>query len=642
MASKLNIELGLVDNMSAGLARMQGILEKFSRDVSQNMGNVGGSFGKTFGAMFTADAAMRGLTAAWGALKGAVTDGLESYDKQIMAEASLRESLGYTSKALLEQADALMKLTRFDDQETIAAAARLSLYIKDEEAIKRLIPLVQDFATAKGMDLVSASEAVGKTIGTTTNTLGRYGVQISDSKSRTERLSEVTEKLKAGFEGQARAMAEIGMGPLVLFKNQWGEVEEKLAGAVLPLLNDMVKALNNMLPAINNAVEGLSALFRMKSNVLGAEKNLAAGAEISALGDAYKQMTANRVWAEGQLQAAKKRGSEADTEYYGIRLQEAKNEETLALRAVQAWRQAHGEYGGGAQESKPKPKSLPDFVGAKAPSAKEDAGNGVWGPSTQLAAAGYTDQGQQLAYQKQVLDQRLAMFSGFSVQMVSVEEQLVLNLQTIWGGFSSSIEDRLKGVFDTMTDLNMSWSEKWSAILNRAYTAAMDLVWKLLTARIKGMIAERAISKASAASVAADNVTQAVSGAGALAIDSAKSVAKYPYVGAILALAAGAAAAAWAATQISKSKSYQMGTSFHPGGLARLHQNEVVDLPRGTRVYNSAEAGQISNSTSNVSSTINVSAGRLSVRDLVSALGEAQRSGQLRGFQRDFTLGMAR
>lgn len=643
--SKLSVELGLIDNLSSQLARLQGVLGRFSSDVSNKFAKVGSTFSDTFKGVFGAEAAIHALTGAWNTLKGVVVSGMEAYDKQITAEASLRESLGFTSRALLEQADALMKVTRYDDEETIAAMARLSLYVKDEEAIKRLIPLVQDFATAKGMDLVTASEAVGKSIGTTTNTLGRYGVQISDTRDRQERLEEVTKKLTDGFQGQARAMAEIGMGPMIRFNNAWGEVKEKLAEAVLPALNGIVNKLHEMMPAIENVAIGLGAILNLSKMEAGAKTNMQEAGEIKALGDAYKQATTNRILGEHQLQAAKKRGSQADTEYYEIRVQELKNEETLALRAVQAWKQKHPQYGT-SDYKPPKPRTLPDIVGVdkKPKTGKPGEEQNFVGLGQDAALSFFASSEVQLAKQQDSLDKAKQNYQKFSAELSSIDKQIVENMGTVWDNFASTIEDRLKNTFDILTDLHMSWTEKWEAILNNAYKSAMDLVWQLLAVRVKAAIAERAVSKATTVSVASDNLTQAGTGAGVLAIDSAKSVAKYPYVGAILALAAGAAAAAWAATQISKSKSYQMGTGFHPGGLARLHNNELVELPRGTRVYNSGEAGQVTNNSTsnNVSSSITVNAGRLSVRDLVAALGEAQRSGQLRGFQRDFALGMAR
>ena len=40
--------------------------------------------------------------------------------------------------------------------------------------------------------------------------------------------------------------------------------------------------------------------------------------------------------------------------------------------------------------------------------------------------------------------------------------------------------------------------------------------------------------------------------------------------------------------------SYAAGTSYHPGGLARVHGEEIIELPRGTRVHSAQSAAGMS------------------------------------------------
>jgi hypothetical protein len=49
------------------------------------------------------------------------------------------------------------------------------------------------------------------------------------------------------------------------------------------------------------------------------------------------------------------------------------------------------------------------------------------------------------------------------------------------------------------------------------------------------------------------------------------------------------------ADQIGSVPSYAVGTDYHPGGLARLHQNELVNLPRGTSVSTAGEVRDMVN-----------------------------------------------
>ncbi|MEK9693733.1 MAG: hypothetical protein VW235_12470, partial [Rhodospirillaceae bacterium] len=83
-----------------------------------------------------------------------------------------------TSTRLLEYASALQAKTSFGDEDIIQVQATLAQYTNEEEKLKDLTAAVLDFATAKGMDLNSASELVGKSIGSSTNALSRYGITI--------------------------------------------------------------------------------------------------------------------------------------------------------------------------------------------------------------------------------------------------------------------------------------------------------------------------------------------------------------------------------------------------------------------------------------------------------------------------------
>jgi len=91
---------------------------------------------------------------------------MQAYDQQIKAETKLLTALkGRRAEAdrLIKQAQKLQKVTRFGDEETIEAQARLGRFLGDNvKAIEELTPLVQDLATAQGMDLASAADLVAR------------------------------------------------------------------------------------------------------------------------------------------------------------------------------------------------------------------------------------------------------------------------------------------------------------------------------------------------------------------------------------------------------------------------------------------------------------------------------------------------
>ena len=161
---------------------------------------------------------------------------VKAFDTQIKAETKLLTALKGkedVQKRLIEQAQHLQSLTLFGDEETIAAQSMLATMGLEEEAISRLIPLVQDMAVAKGMNLVQAADLVAKSVGSSTNALSRYGIEITGAVGSTERLDSAVGSLTQMFEGQAQAIAKEGLGPLIQLKNTLGDVAEQFGEIIL-------------------------------------------------------------------------------------------------------------------------------------------------------------------------------------------------------------------------------------------------------------------------------------------------------------------------------------------------------------------------------------------------------------------------
>jgi hypothetical protein len=169
---------------------------------------------------------------------------VKAFDTQAKAETKLLTALKGredVQKRLIAQAKELQTQTLFGDEETIAAQAMLATMGLEEEAIMRLIPLVQDMATAKGMNLVQAADLVAKSVGSSTNALSRYGITITGAVGSQERLNTATEALNKAFGGQAEAVSKVGLGPLTQLKNILGDLSEDIGKIIMPTINDLAK-----------------------------------------------------------------------------------------------------------------------------------------------------------------------------------------------------------------------------------------------------------------------------------------------------------------------------------------------------------------------------------------------------------------
>lgn len=180
-------------------------------------------------------------------------EALALYDVQAKAEQQLLTALKGRENAqqrLIAQAQYLQKQTLFGDEETIRAQALIAAFVKEEDQIRRIIPLVQDLAAAKQMDLAGAADLVSKTLGSTTNALSRYGIQVEGAVGSTERLESLAAGLANAFGGQAEAMAKSGMGSVQQLQNAFADLKEEIGGVInMPL----AKWAQNTADALNVA-----------------------------------------------------------------------------------------------------------------------------------------------------------------------------------------------------------------------------------------------------------------------------------------------------------------------------------------------------------------------------------------------------
>lgn len=237
---KLKARLGLDNSeFKKGLKDSEGQLSKMSAGMKR--------LGIALGAVFSVSAITNF------AKKSAL-----AYDEEIKASQSLLIALKGRKdiqESLIQQASELQKKTLFGDEQTIMAASRMAMVIgANEDAIKRLMPLVQDLAQAKFEgNLVTAADMVAKSIGSGTNALSRYGIQIEGAVGSVDRLESAIDGLNRQVGGQAEAAAKVGLGSVTILKNAWGDLTEQIGKAIIES-----KAFNKIIDTLKKAVDALS------------------------------------------------------------------------------------------------------------------------------------------------------------------------------------------------------------------------------------------------------------------------------------------------------------------------------------------------------------------------------------------------
>lgn len=208
-----------------------------------------------------------GFAAAVGAAAGAVA----AYKESEAATNALNQSLiqqGVYSKDLKEKYAAmgaeLQRKTKFDDDAATSAQAVLQGYLKELQITPQLMKATADLATAKGIDLASAATLVGKSIGTSTNALGREGIELDKNATSSQKLALVTEALNGKFGGQAEAAAQ-GLGSLDQMKNALGNLAEAAGGRLAPMVTLVAQAITsfaNELLSNQTVVNGFTSVIQ--------------------------------------------------------------------------------------------------------------------------------------------------------------------------------------------------------------------------------------------------------------------------------------------------------------------------------------------------------------------------------------------
>lgn len=246
--------------------------DKFDRGI-----NSAGDSVKKLGSGFASALGIGALGfAAVGAAAVAMSvKAMHAWDQQAKAEAGLLNALKDRrdiQQYLIKQAGDLQRISLFGDEATIEAQKMLAIMGLSAAQIKDLIPLVQDFSQATGMGLAQAASLVGKTVGTSTNALARYGIEVDTTASKSEKATAVMAKFTEMYGGQAKKAADVGISGLQQLQAAWGDILELFGAKIGPFMSAIAKLMTNkMLDAAGGAAA--TGLQKTVNQYLDADKD---------------------------------------------------------------------------------------------------------------------------------------------------------------------------------------------------------------------------------------------------------------------------------------------------------------------------------------------------------------------------------
>lgn len=291
LQQKIELEMNFrdIETVKVKLEEAENALKRFGREADKTSEKVDTSFfGKMksramgFGTMMAA--AFAG-TAIFSFLK----DSVQAFGESEKAAAKLEKQLGYSSDALNSYASEIQRTTTFEDDLVVAAMGSIAAFTKNEDQIRALTAAAIDFSAATGTDLVQAASLMAKSFGSSTNALGRYGVEVTGAVGSQERLQQITQRVSQLFGGQASAQAQTYSGKIVNLQNRFGDLKENIGKSLMPALEGLGKMFGSATDQANTtggAVGALEGVFNAFASVLGSVWLLiyGVGASIGVLG----------------------------------------------------------------------------------------------------------------------------------------------------------------------------------------------------------------------------------------------------------------------------------------------------------------------------------------------------------------------
>ena len=202
---------------------------------------------KTMGqSVFNLQTAMKGLAGAFvirGALRGAGSL-ITAYNQQEKAIVGMNAALRIggqlteeNSRLIQDHAAALQRVTTAGDEALIAVSGTVAQLATELSAteLAEVQKAVVGLSEAFGLDLQAAAQLVGKSLGSTTNALSRYGVMVDVNASQSEKLAEIM-RATGGFFDVAKAKTNTMEGAWRQLGNAVGDLKEELGGILIEIL----------------------------------------------------------------------------------------------------------------------------------------------------------------------------------------------------------------------------------------------------------------------------------------------------------------------------------------------------------------------------------------------------------------------
>ncbi len=196
--------------------------------------------------------AVDGVLQVVGGLVRSMNGLLDASLNQRQAVTLAKVAFGEAAEEMGNFASSMQEVTNFEDDKLLALMSKLSQTFKlNKDEIQQLVPLLLDFTEANkatGMSVESAFDLMGRALNGHTAMLARYGIELDDTRLKTEGVSYLVEKLGEDYGGTAEALADLRLQNA----NAWGDIQETVGDMLTAMINPLLKGLKLLMDAYNS------------------------------------------------------------------------------------------------------------------------------------------------------------------------------------------------------------------------------------------------------------------------------------------------------------------------------------------------------------------------------------------------------
>lgn len=329
---------------------------QLQRTLNNNASGIGKSFGSLFSQGFGLGAGMaifNKIADVAGKVWSYFTDGAQdAYKIQLEAETKIEtvmkqrmKSTAAEVQSIKDLASEIQSLGVIGDEVSLSGAQQLATFLNSEEALKTLMPAMDNLlAQQKGLnasagDAVSVGNLMGKVMQGQTSALTRVGITFTAAQEKVlkygneqERAAMLAQVITDNVGEMNKALANTDLGRQQQLSNTLGDIKEKFGQVytnvktlILPILNkfaDMLDSIADKLIDITNQMKDFAQRMGWLK-FTNAEQNATKSADViadvfeDAADDANKSLEAIGLMGFDTIQKLGEADEEEETETIG-------------------------------------------------------------------------------------------------------------------------------------------------------------------------------------------------------------------------------------------------------------------------------------------------------------------------------------